>query len=99
MVRRAFGRDVGAAPATPDASLGGMSDPGGTLLTTVAGRTEAEMLCGTLRANGIKCGYSLSNIGGAITMGAGGAAGLGPVDVFVEDDRLEEARQLLPVDG
>ena len=76
-----------------------MSDSGGTLLTTVAGPTEAEMLCGTLRANGIKCGYSLSNIGGAITMGAGGASAVGPLDVFVEDDKLEDARKLLPADG
>jgi hypothetical protein len=76
-----------------------MSDPSGTLLTTVAGRTEAEILCGTLRANGIKCGYALSNIAGAITMGTGGASNVGPVDVFVEDERLEDARKLLPADG
>jgi len=76
-----------------------MSDPGGTLLTTVAGRTEAEMLCETLRANGIKCGYAMSNIGSAITMGADAASNVGPVDVFVEDEKLEDARRLLPVDG
>ena len=73
-----------------------MSDPGGTLLTTVASRTEAEMLCGTLRANGIKCGYALTDIAGAIALGAGGASNVGPVDVFVEDEKLEDARKLLP---
>jgi hypothetical protein len=76
-----------------------MSDPGGTLLTTVAGRTEAEMLCGTLRENGIKCGYAPSNIAGAITMGADAASTVGPVDVFVEDEKLEDARKLLPENG
>jgi Putative prokaryotic signal transducing protein len=76
-----------------------MSDPSGTLLTTVGSRAEAEMLCGTLRANGIKCGYVLGNIAGAITMGTSGASNVGPVDVFVEDEKLEEARKLLPADG
>jgi hypothetical protein len=32
-------------------------------------------------------------------MGADAAANVGPVDVFVEAEKLEEARQLLPVDG
>jgi hypothetical protein len=72
-----------------------MSDTGGTLLTTVGSRVEAEMLCGTLRANGIKCGYALSDIAGAIAMGTGGASNVGPVEVFVEDDKLDEARKLL----
>jgi hypothetical protein len=76
-----------------------MSDPGGTLLTTVGNRTEAEILCGTLRANAIKCGYALSDIAGATAMVSGGASNLGPVDVFVEEGKLEEARQLLPADG
>ncbi len=76
-----------------------MSDPGGTLLTTVGNRTEAEILCGALRANGIKCGYALSDMAGAIAMVTGGASNVGPVDVFVEDDKLMEARKLLPAEG
>ena len=76
-----------------------MSDSGGSLLTTVGNRTEAEILCGTLRANGIKCGYALSDIAGGIAMVSGGASNVGPVDVFVEDGKLEEARELLPAEG
>jgi hypothetical protein len=76
-----------------------MSDPGGTLLTTVGNRTEAEILCGDLRANGIKCGYALSEAAGAIAMVSGGASNVGPVDVFVEVDKLAEARKLLPASG
>jgi hypothetical protein len=76
-----------------------MADPGGTLLTTVGNRTEAEILCGALRENGIKCGYALSDIAGAIAMASGGASNVGLVDVFVEDGKLAEARKLLPADG
>jgi len=73
-----------------------MSDLGGTLLTTVGNRVEAEILCGMLRTNGIKCGYALSDIAGGIAMVTGGASNVGPVDVFVEDEKLVEARKLLP---
>lgn len=76
-----------------------MSDPGGALLTTVGNRTEAEILCGELRANGIKCGYVLSDMAGAIAMSSGGASNVGPVDVFVEEEKLDEARKLLPAEG
>jgi hypothetical protein len=72
-----------------------MSDPGGTLLTTVGSRTEAEILCGMLRTNGIKCGYALSDSAGGIAMLSGGVSNVGPVDVFVEDEKLEEALKLL----
>jgi hypothetical protein len=85
--------------AQAGATLVGMSDPGGTLLTTVGSRTEAEMLCGELRANGIKCGYALSDTAGAIAMASGGASNVGPVDVFVEEQKLAEARKLLPADA
>jgi hypothetical protein len=76
-----------------------MSDPGGVRLTTVGNRTEAEILCGSLRANGIRCGYVLSDTAGAIAMVSGGASKVGPVDVFVEKDKLADALQLLPADG
>lgn len=73
-----------------------MTDPGGVRLTTVGNRMEAEELCGMLRANGLKCGYALTDTAGAIAMVSGGASNLGPVDVFVEEDHLDEARKLLP---
>jgi hypothetical protein len=78
------------------ATVVGMSDPGGTLLTTVGSSAEAEILCGELRANGIKCGYALSDVAGGMAMVTEGSPNVGPVDVFVEDDKLDEARQLLP---
>lgn len=76
-----------------------MSDPGGVKLTVVSGRFEAEELCGMLRANGIKCGYVLSDMAGGVAMVTGGAANLGPVDVYVEEEHLEQARKLLPPAG
>jgi hypothetical protein len=49
-----------------------------------------------LRTNGIKCGYVLSDMAGGIAMVTGGLPNVGPVDVYVEEDSLDEARKLLP---
>jgi hypothetical protein len=73
-----------------------VTDPGGTKLTVVANRMEAEELCGMLRTNGIKCGYVLSDMAGGIAIVTGGLPNVGPVDVYVEEDSLDEARKLLP---
>ena len=72
-----------------------VTDPGGTKLAVVANRMEAEELCGMLRANGIKCNYVLSDMAAGITMVSGGLPNVGPVDVYVEENQLDDARTLL----
>ncbi|HUZ16145.1 MAG TPA: DUF2007 domain-containing protein [Gaiellaceae bacterium] len=75
-----------------------MADPGGVKLTVVTDRMAAEILCGMLRTNGIKCGYALTDRAAATAMGMGGTSNVGPVEVFVEEDQLDVARRLLPPD-
>jgi hypothetical protein len=67
---------------------------GEVALTVVANEPEAEMLCGMLRANGIACAYRTTNL--AAGMADASAAMGGPREVIVEEEQLEEARQLLP---
>jgi putative signal transducing protein len=63
-------------------------------LTVVHDESEAEMVSGLLRANGIECSYRKTDIAaGAWT---GGFARGGPVEVLVTDDDLVAARALLP---
>lgn len=63
-------------------------------LTVVASGLDAEMLCGRLRLEGIRCRYRMTDIAaGAWT---GGMAPLsGPVEVIVDAAKLERARELL----
>ncbi len=65
-------------------------------LTVVSNDLEAEMLCGELRANGIKCSYEKTNTAAAI--GAYGVGEAGPTAVLVEEEQLDEARKFLPAD-
>jgi Putative prokaryotic signal transducing protein len=61
-------------------------------LTVVRNESEAEVVCGMLRANGIACGYEQTNFG------AGASDGFprgGPVEIFVADGDAQAARQLL----
>jgi hypothetical protein len=65
-------------------------------LTVVASESEAEVVCGLLRANGLQCSYRQTNFG------AGAADGFprgGPVEVLVSQDDLGEAQRLLAGDG
>ena len=65
-------------------------------LTMVRSEAEAEVLCGMLRSNGIKCGYQQTNVG------AGAADGFtrgGLLEVFVGEDDASEARKLLTSDA
>lgn len=55
-------------PSPEPANAPVVTDPGGTKLTVVANRMEAEELSGMLRTNGIKCGYVLSDTAGAIAL-------------------------------
>lgn len=63
-------------------------------LTVVANEPEAEILCGLLRANGIRCMQQRTNLAAGMA-DASSAAG-GPREVFVEEEQLDEARKLLP---
>ncbi len=62
-------------------------------LTVVPSELEAEMLCGSLRANGIECTYRKTDVAAgayALTLGSGGLT-----EVLVEDGDLEAARTLI----
>jgi Putative prokaryotic signal transducing protein len=61
-------------------------------LTVVHDETEADVLCGLLRANGIECSYRKSDMGAGATSGLGQA---GPIEVLVKADDLAEAQKLL----
>jgi hypothetical protein len=61
-----------------------------TRLTTVRGEVEAEMLCGILRSFGIKCASGLS-----ATEAAEGFVANPPHDVFVDENDLDRAREIL----
>lgn len=63
-------------------------------LTVVHDESEAEMVSGLLRANGIEClGRKTDIAAGAWT---GGFARGGPVELLVSDDDFVVARALLP---
>lgn len=63
------------------------------VLTVVSGENEAELLCGLLRANGIKCAYRDTD---AIDSPMEDFIAAGPREVLVHDVDLEAARVLLP---
>ena len=63
------------------------------VLTVVAGETEAEVLCGLLRANGIECGYRDTD---AIDSPLEDFMTSGPREILVHEADLETARALLP---
>jgi hypothetical protein len=61
-------------------------------VTVVPNESAAEVVCGMLRANGIACGY------GQTDFGAGASDGFpsgGPVEIFVAEEDVDEARTLL----
>jgi hypothetical protein len=61
-------------------------------LTVVANETEAEIICGELRAAGIECGHRPAASSGM------GTAFMGPHEVLVGPDDLEAARDLVASD-
>ena len=63
------------------------------VLTVVPGETEAEVLCGLLRANGIECGYRDTD---AIDSSLEDFMASGPREILVHEADLETARALLP---
>jgi Putative prokaryotic signal transducing protein len=63
------------------------------VLTVVPGETEAELVCGLLRANGIECAYRDTD---AIDSAMEDFIASGPREVLVHEADLEAARSLLP---
>jgi hypothetical protein len=66
-----------------------------TTLTVVGDEMEAEVLCGLLRANGIRCAYRKSNTAAAISALAAGGPIAGPTEVLVAEADLAAAQALL----
>jgi hypothetical protein len=65
-------------------------------VTVVQNESQAEVVCGMLRTNGIACGYEQTNLG------AGAADGFsrgGPVEIFVAAGDELKARELLRAAG
>jgi hypothetical protein len=63
------------------------------VLTVVPGETEAELLCGLLRSNGIECAYRDTE---SIDSPLEEFIASGPREVLVHESDLEGARALLP---
>jgi hypothetical protein len=62
----------------------------GVRLTVVGSQAEADVICSLLRVNGIRCGERAANV--AIERGGGFG---GWREILVDEDQLEEARELL----
>jgi hypothetical protein len=62
------------------------------VLTVVASEAEAELVCGLLRANGIKCGYRDTE---EIESSLEDFIASGPREVIVRAGDLETARELI----
>jgi Putative prokaryotic signal transducing protein len=61
-------------------------------LTVVRDEGEAEVLCGLLRGEGIRCAYRATDITAEYAAGVFG----GWREVLVDEDDLSRARELLP---
>ena len=64
-------------------------------LTVVATGLDAEMLCGRLRLEGIRCFYRMTDIAAGAWGAGGGRLLAGPSEVIVDAADLEQARELL----
>jgi hypothetical protein len=53
---------------------------------------EADMACGLLRTEGIRCGHRQTTYGGAI---AESVSGFGPREVYVDPSDADRAQELL----
>jgi hypothetical protein len=69
-----------------------MDEEDGVVVTTVAGETEAEVVCGLLRSNGIDCGHRVTEATDSLLEGL---ASDGPRVVLVPRSEFEAARALL----
>jgi hypothetical protein len=68
----------------------------GVVLTVVSSETEAEVLCGLLRSNGIECNYRDTD---AIDSPLEDFIASGPQEILVSQADLADARTLLPEEG
>ena len=64
-------------------------------LTVMSDEMAAEVLCGRLRANGIRCAYRKTDAAAAISAYGGGFAMAGPTEVLVDAKDLKDALKLL----
>jgi hypothetical protein len=62
-------------------------------VTIVSNDAEAEMLCGLLRLEGIKCYFRKTNYGAGSTDGM--LSSFGPTEIVVGASDLERAREVL----
>ena len=62
-------------------------------VTTVPGEPEAEVFCGLLRANGIKCAFRPTDEPDSAFEGFGGEGG--NYEILVDPSDLEDAKTLL----
>jgi hypothetical protein len=62
-------------------------------LTVVGNEMEAEMVCGLLRTNGIKCWHQKTDMAAAV--GQGRVSMIGPTTIFIRESDYEAARELL----
>ena len=62
------------------------------VVTVVSGEQEAEIVCGLLRANGIKCGYRDTD---AIDSALEDFAPSGPREILVAAADLEDAKSVI----
>ena len=60
-------------------------------LTVVPNDAEAELLCALLRTEGIECDQRATNFGAGAMEGMRG----GPREVFVAEESLERAREIV----
>jgi hypothetical protein len=67
-------------------------------LTVVADDLQAEVVCGLLRSNGIRCMHHKSGFGAAISAESGGVTIAGPTEILVDETDLQAARNLLEQD-
>ena len=66
------------------------------VLTVVSSETEAEVLCGLLRANGIECAFRETE---SIDSPLEDFIASGPQEILVSEADLADARTLLPDEG
>ena len=64
-------------------------------LTVVGDDLQAEVICGLLRNDGIRCMHRKIGLGAAINAESGGATIGGPTEILVDEQNLEAAKKLL----
>ena len=70
-----------------------MQEEAATVLTVVSGTSEAEVLCGLLRSEGIKCAYRDTD---AIDSSLEDFMAAGAQEILVQESDVEAAKELLP---